>query len=183
MRALILVLVLTLVCSGAALAQDCVIGVFSDPLGQSPPWYWPADGTVFSLYVVLFAEDTVAAAAYSMTYPQGPSGMFLQARFSGPSGSGLVIDEPTGTNVALGECVIGFGNSPVLIDEWMFVVFPGYSDGFVTLGPNTSQHPDFPQYVTCNDLKRDCIADDDFYVGIVSTESTSFGAIKALFGN
>ena len=70
----------TLVClSGSALAQDCIIGVYTDPLGQSPPWYMPTDGQVFSLYVVIFTEDTVAAAAYSMTYPLSASGMFLVA--------------------------------------------------------------------------------------------------------
>ena len=119
-----------------------------------------------------------------MTYPFGPTGMFLQARFTGPSGNGLVIDEPTGTNAALAECVIGFGGLPVVIDEYQFVVFPGFGGGVIDLGPNTSQHPDLPQYVTCADVTVDCEIGPPAYLDwVFPTEDRSFGAIKALFNN
>ena len=164
---------------GAAQAQECLIGVYADPEGTllclDPP------GSGFSLYVVMSVENTVAAAAYSLTY--GP-GMFVQARFSGPSGTGLVIDEPTGTNVALGECVIGFGGAPVLIDEYQFAMFSGQSGEWVDVGPNTSQNPDYPVYVTCNDLTTECAFDEPLLVSwfcTVPADSRSFGSVKSLF--
>jgi hypothetical protein len=145
----------------------------------------------FSVYVVIFTEDTAAAASYSMTFDTTPDGPFLQARFPGPSGGGLIIDEPTGTNVALAECVIGFGGVPVLVDEYEFVVvdsgcpifrcsWPGAT---FRIGSNASQDPDYPQYVNCNDVTKDCAVGPDLEVvnGEVSTESRSFGAVKSLY--
>ena len=110
--------------------------------------------------------------------------MFQQARFTGPSGNGLVIDEATGTNAALAECVVGFGGIPVLIDEYQYVVFPGFGGGYVKIGPNTSQNPDFPVYVTCNDITLECSPGPwlSSYCGF-ATEETSFSTIKSLFTN
>ena len=184
MRTLILVLLVLSMGTSAALAQDCSIAAYGDPAG-TVSWFSPLEGQIFSIYVVMFVENTAAAVAYSMTYPRGPSGMFLQARYTGPSGNGLVIDEPTGTNAALAECVIGFGGHPVLVDEYQFVVFPGFAGGVVEIGPNTSQHPDVPVYVTCNDLTLDCESGADFIVTDppFPTAVTSFSAVKALFAN
>ena len=187
MKLLMLAVALLLCLHGSAPAQECLIGAFGDPEGTQGDCISPYEGEIFSIYVVMFVENTVAAAAYSMTYPTGPSGMFLQARFTGPSGNGLVIDELTGTNAALAECVIGFGGHPVLVDEYQLVVFPGFVGGYVEIGPNTSQHPQFPLYVTCNDLKRECSPDtplvaDAWGCGI-PTERTSFSTIKYLFSN
>lgn len=188
MKQLTLAVALLLCLHGSAPAQDCLIGAFGDPEGTNG---WCANALpaeIVSIYVVMFVENTVAAAAYSMTYPIGPTGMFQQARFTGPSGNGLVIDEPTGTNAALAECVIGFGGNPVLVDEYQFVTFPGFQGGYIEIGPNTSQHPQFPLYVTCNDLKRECSPPDRPLVVVggwcgIPTERTSFSTIKALFHN
>ena len=182
MRTLILVLLVMLMWTSAAQAQDCTIAAYADPEGTRA-CVWAPESQIFSVYVVMFVENTVAAAAYSMTYPIGPSGMFLQARFSGPSGNGLVIDESTGTNVALAECVIGFGGGPVLVDEYQFVVFPGFAGGVIDVGPNTSQHPDLPVYVTCSDATHECTPGRSLWLCDVPTEARSFGTIKSLFQN
>jgi hypothetical protein len=103
-------------------------------------------------------------------------------RSSGPGGDGLVIDEPGGTNVALAECVIGFGGLPVLIDEYVFLALPTFVGGPVPVGPNIDQGP-VPLYVTCNDLIRDC---DVGPTAVITSppfpnDARSFGAVKSLF--
>jgi hypothetical protein len=79
--------------------------------------------------------------------------------------------------------VIGFGAQSVLVDEYLYVAFPCMS-WFVTFSiePNTSQDPDFPQYVTCNDIIKDCDPGPGAYFP-VSNDARSFGAIKALYTN
>ena len=163
-----------------ASAQTCNMAAYADPAGTISI-VDPVESEIFSVYVVMFTEDTAAAAAYSMTVPTGPTWMFLQGRFTGPSGDGLVIDEPTGTNAALAECVIGFGGLPVLIDEYQYVVIPGFAGGIISIGANTSQGP-LPVYVTCNDLTKECEAGADMVVGpVIPTEASSFSSIKSLY--
>jgi hypothetical protein len=176
MKILALVIALALLAIPAA-AQDCTIAAYADPGGmysEDAPDPFVDD----AFYVIIFAEDTVSGAAYSIEIPDG---VLVQARFSGPSGTGLVIDEPTGTNVALVDCVIGFNGAPVLVDEYRYIALYPMLD-FVNLGPNTSQHPDFPQYVTCNDIMRDCALGPPFYLGHVDpVNETGFSAVKALY--
>ena len=142
----------------------------------------PLEGEFISVYVVLFAEDTVAATAYSISFPSLGNTLFLTGRYSGPSGSGLVIDEPDGTNVALAECVVGFGGLPVLVDEYVLFVVAGFNGGLVPVGPNLNQGPT-PVYVTCNDLVRPC---DIGTTAVITSpplpaEVRSFGAVKSLY--
>ena len=163
-----------------AAAQDCTIGAYSNPAGLVYDSF-PTPLELTSLWVLLFAEDTAGAAAYSIEIP---SNIFVQGRILGPSGDGLVIDEPTGTNVALGECAIGFGGLPVIVEEYQFIVFPGFCCALITLGPNTSQDPEFPQYVTCSDVKKDCAVGPSLYIGHADpVGDRSFGAVKALFNH
>jgi hypothetical protein len=176
-------LVLVLASSGVADAQECTIAAYGDPAGT---WsgVQPTEGGFFSFFVVLFSEDTVAAAAYKMTVSGENIDVFLQGRIAGPSGGGLVLDEnppAVGTNVALGECAIGFGGLPVLIEEYIyFAPGTGYL-GTVSFGPNTNQNPDFPEYVTCTDVQKDCSVGPTLYVGFTPIWPTSFSAIKSLY--
>jgi len=172
-----LALVFLLCLAVPASAQDCTISAYADRAGtlsQDNPDPLVLD----SFYVVIFAEATVAGAAYSIEIPDG---VIVQARFTGPSGAGLVIDEPTGTSAALGECVVGFGALPVLVDEYRYIaLYPMFH--LVTLGPNASQDPEFPQYVTCNDMMRDCEAGSPLFLGHGdAVYETSFSAVKALY--
>jgi hypothetical protein len=182
MKRLILVLIF-LLCTTHALAQDCTIAAWGDP-GGTYNWISPSPfpGETFSVYVVLFAENTVAAAAYSITLPGLGNTLFLVSRHSGPGGNGLVIDEPTGTNVALGECVVGFGGLPVLVDEYVLLNFPEFTGGLVPVGPNLNQGPT-PLYVTCNDLIQECEVGPTAVITHppFPNEARSFGAVKSLF--
>jgi hypothetical protein len=179
--AVVFAVALAMTATVASAQTFCNIAAYADAQGTQSTLD-PVEGQTFSVFVVMFTEDTAAAAAYSMTMPSGPTGPFPQARFSGPSGNGLVIDEPTGTNVALGECVIGFGGLPVLIDEYQFVVIPGFAGGHVTIGPNASQDPNFPVYVTCNDLTKTCESGAALVLGaVIDNEASSFSNIKSLY--
>lgn len=193
MRQVLLAVLILMVGSGAAVAQDCTISAYADPAGTSSYMSISA-GRPASFYVVMFAEDTVGAVAYSLTISgqYTMNDLFVQGRFTGPSGNGLVIDESTGTNAALGECVVGFGGHPVLVDEYVIVQLysspagiasRGPSGSFIEVEPNTSQDPDFPQYVNCGDVTKDCTPVLGLWVDglIIPTESRSFGAIKSLF--
>jgi hypothetical protein len=160
-----------------ASAQMCNIAAYGDPNGTESI-VQPTEGQEFSVYIVMFTEDTAAAAAYEMTVP---AGMFLQNNFWGPSGNGLVIEEPEGTNVALGECVIGFTGNPVLVAEYVFVVFDFFLGDEVTLGPNLNQGQT-PVYVTCNDITRDCAVGPGLFVNApIDTDASSFSSIKSLY--
>jgi hypothetical protein len=177
-RSAAIVILSVFLLASPALGQDCAIGVYGNPLGTLVD-YFPTPLELESFYVILFTEDTAAAASYSIEIP---SSVFVQSRFSGPSGDGLVIDEPTGTNVALAECAIGFGGLPVLVDEYRYIVLPGFCCAFITIGPNTSLDRTLPQYVTCNDITRDCDLGPDLYLGHADPiYETSFSAVKSLF--
>lgn len=160
-----------------ASAQTCTMAAYGDANGNSS-LVQPTEAQLFSVYVVMFTEDTASAAAYSMTVPNG---MILQARHSGPNGDGLVIEEPEGTNVALLECVIGFNGNPVLIDEYVFVVFDFFLGGTVEIGPNLAQGTS-PVYVTCNEITRECGVGPGLYVNApIPTDASSFSSIKSLY--
>jgi hypothetical protein len=155
----------------------CNMAAYGDAAGTQSI-VQPTENQPFSVFVVMFAEDTAAAAAYSMSVPFG---MFQQARYTGPNGDGLVIDEPTGTNSALATCVIGFNGFPVLIDEYVFVVFNFFGGGNVDIGPNLNQG-ETPVYVTCNDLARECASGPSLVVSApIPTDATSFSSIKSLY--
>jgi hypothetical protein len=168
----------------SAAAQECTVGVYNDAAGTDTTGC--ADpGQLLTVYVVIFAEDSVAAAAYSLHFEAaGP--LFLQRRVSGPSGNGLVIDDPTGTNVALAECVIGFGGHPVLVDQYEYFMWLPNLGARFWVEPNTAQDPDYPLYVTCTDVIKVCtpgppmeIPPDCWSVGV--SGSRSFGAVKSLY--
>ena len=181
MKAFLSIVAILLVFAGSAPAEECEIGVFADPEGTQSLFY-PPELENFSVYVVMFVEDTVAAAAYHlMMGPEDPAGPFLVGRSTGPSGRGLHIDEPTGTNSALAECVIGFGARPVVVDEYVFVVVRGHG-GLLNfwIEPNVNQDPDFPIYVTCNDIIRECDVGSDLRIPL-SSEARSFSTIKSLY--
>ena len=161
-------------------SAQCSIAAYGDNNGTTS-LVQPIEGQTFSFFIVMFTEDTAAAAAYKMNITNGA---FLQNRIAGPSGSGLVLDETPadiGTNVALAECVIGFGGLPVLVEEYVYFALPGYQ-GTVTLGPNTNQNTTFPEYVTCNDVQKDCAAGAALIIQqVIPTDATSFSQIKSLY--
>jgi hypothetical protein len=168
-----------------AAAQDCVIGVFGDAEGMQSygvDYFITGDEYLyFTVYVVAHVPATIAAASYDITpgplFGSAPIEVFLLDRVLGPTGDGLVIDEETGTNVALTECLNGWGDNPVMIERREYVA-PNYA----VLSANTSQHPDQPVYVTCSDTKLPCDPGPPFVIPeVLPTDAKSFSRIKALY--
>jgi hypothetical protein len=180
--------ILIVAISTVAVAQDCTIAPYADPEGtQSWTWAYPQDGLIrFSVYIVMFTEDVAAAAAYKLVTDGGDGTFFLQSRVAGPSGIGLILDEnpaSIGTNIAFAECAIGFGGLPVLVEEYRYVAIPSSFYGtVVTLEANTNQNPQYPEYVTCNDVQKDCEVGPSLYIQPPDpAEPTSFSSIKSLY--
>ena len=176
--------------SSPALGQECTIAAYADAAGtqsEAAISNWQLDVAEFSIYIVMFVESTANAAAYKATFSGFDNGgWFLQSRVQGSSGQGLFIDEnpaSVGTNVALGECVVGFGGVPVLVEEYQYLVLMGYDGGqSVVLSANTNQDPDAPVYVPCSSTKRQCEVGPEFYVSwIFPAGKSSFGQIKSLY--
>ena len=161
-----------------ASAQNCNIAAYGDA-GGTQSIAQPIEGQTFSVFVVMFTEDTAAAAAYQIDIPGLGVEVFPFARYSGPNGNGLAIDEPEGTSVALAECAIGFGGLPVLVDEYVFQVLPTYAGGVVNVSEHLNQGL---SYVTCNDLIRPCDVGPALLIEpIIPTDATSFSSIKSLY--
>jgi hypothetical protein len=171
-----------------ASAQLCNVAAYADPGGTisivEPTYNWD-EGASFSFYTVMYAEDTANAVAYKLNIDHLNTFLFVQARLAGPSRTGLTLDEnppQIGTNVALGECVIGFGGFPILVEEYQVVTLPGYAGGEVTITQNTNQNDLVPEYATCNGIQKDCASGPALVISVpVPTEATSFGKIKSLY--
>ena len=161
---------------------QCVIAAYADAGGtQSLLDFWIENpGDTISLFVVLFTEDTVGAAAYRMRIPELGSYVFLDEIKVGPSGNGLFIVEPTGINLALTECVFGFGGTPVLAAEYVLMPIPFWDGGHLTIEANTNQGPT-PVYVTCTNVVRPCQPGSALTVFPSAGEALTFGRIKSLY--
>jgi hypothetical protein len=171
-----------------ASAQLCNVAAYADPAGTvslvEPTFNWD-EGASFSFYTVMFTEDTVNAVAYKMNIDHMNTTLFVQDRLAGSDGTGLTLDEnppQIGTNVALGECSVGFGGFPILVEEYRVVTIPGYTGGQVTITQNTNQNDLVPEYATCNNVQKDCASGPALVISIpVPTDATSFGQIKSLY--
>ena len=171
----------------SAAAQDCTIAPYADPEGARSLMNYDVLDRYgqFSIFVVLFAEDAVAAAAYKFSLDGIGVDVFLHSRIVGPTGNGFYLNEDPasiGTNVALTECIFGFGGTPVLVEEYIMQPSPWYSGGIAFLGPNSNQGPESPVYVTCNDVKKPCTVGPQLtLVTVLPTAQTSFSSIKSLY--
>jgi hypothetical protein len=164
-----------------AIAQtNCSIGAYGDA-GGTQNIASPVEGQTFSVFVVLFTEDTAAAAAYSIDIPGLGTEVFTQSISYGPSGLGLHIPEAGGVSVAFGECAIGFTGLPVVVAEYELFALAEYAGGVITVSENTTQGP-VPLYVTCNDIIRTCAEGPSLVVEpVIPTEASSFSSIKSLY--
>lgn len=189
MRQLCISLLTILALASGAAAQDCVLGAYGDAAGTLSLVGYPPDGSgnlEFTFHVVGFLPDNASGAAYAVSLDGLDllgSAVFVTGRSIGPSGDGLYIDEETGTNVALTECVSGWGGNPVLLESYTVLII-GYtaSGGSVSVSANTNQDPQFPVYVTCSGVKKPCQPGPDFYVAeIFPVEETSFSRVKSLY--
>jgi hypothetical protein len=94
----------------------------------------------------------------------------------------LFIDDAGGTNVALGECVFGYGGVPVLVATYNLQASPFWAGGSARVEPNIESFPGLPSYSTCVSELKGCDQGPDLVVrNVVPNEVTSFGSIKSLY--
>jgi hypothetical protein len=183
-KSIAVVFAIALAMTATVASAQCTIAAYGDAAGTqsllSPQL--DAQGDTFSMYIVMFAEDTAAAASYKVNIPGLGVDVFIFDRIAGPSGTGLILDEPTGTNVALTECVYGFFGFPILVEEYVLQPIVGvYAGGQVSVEANVSQGLT-PVYVTCTDIIKSCDAGPALTVNApVDNEATSFSSIKSLY--
>lgn len=194
--ALGLALSLTLV-AGTALAQTpaCSIGVYADPAG-TVGLFQPTEVQAFDVYVVAFTEDVINAAAYSISFPDmfsslNPGGsFFVSGTAYGPSGSGLsvppTLPEDTNETVGLGECAVGFGGLPIVVAKYTCIVTGNNPGGQISLGQHDTLYTELgkAQVNNCTEILKACDIGPSLTVEPpIATDSVSFGAVKALYGN
>lgn len=170
--------------AGTAAAQQCSIGAYADRDG-TVPLFQPTEVVPFEVYVVLFTEDTVNAAAYNISFPDEGNSLFLQGQpLWGPGGGGINIVTPGGNNVGLGECAIGFTGLPVVIACYNVLVTASNPGGTVDILPNPDVDGDNtrPQYSTCQGILKPCEVGPSLLLEPpIATQSESFGAVKSLY--
>lgn len=175
----LLCLLLALAASAETLRARCEIAVYGDPAGLSN-YVDPGFGVPFSVYVLMFTEDTVATASYAMEIEGLGTDIFVLDRIAGPGGSGEIADEETGTNVTLGECASGYERSPVLIEEYVLFAFDHWC-GTVGVAANLSQGTT-PVYVNCTgDVVPCAVGIPLAYCRGLPVTSSSLGAIKSMY--
>jgi hypothetical protein len=165
--------------AGSALAQQCTVGVYADAAG-SDNFFTPIQGQSFNMYVVLHVEDLVdGVGPYDLDIPGLNVELFQFGQGYGPSSSGISINDPGGGyNVGLGECAIGFGGLPVLV-ETRTLFFP-----FHPQGQRTISIVGDPDYSTCPGVVKNCdVGPGLFLDSVVGTTAESWGAVKSLYGN
>jgi hypothetical protein len=196
--ALGLALSLTLI-AGTAFAQTpaCSIGVYADPAG-TVGLFQPTEVQAFDVYVVAFTESVMNAAAYSISFPDlfapvgNPTGtFFVQGTSYGPSGLGLeippVLPEDTNETVGLGECAVGVGGLPIVVAKYTCLVTRDNPGGQICLGQHETLFSELGKAQVNN-----CFTEEQSACDIgpcltveppIATDSVSFGAVKALYGN
>jgi hypothetical protein len=170
---------LAVLSASGAFSEDCTIGVYADPQGSERTLFTglPWGDDEISIYVVMFTEDSAAAASYRLVTNEF---LLIKEQIAGPFEFGLWFDEPTGTNVAFTECAFGFNSTPIVVMEYVIDLrFPEFEPRLpISLEANTSQG-DTPMYVTCNDIMKPC--DIGHTLLPVPNYARSFGSIKSLY--
>lgn len=179
-RTMAAVLALTVVlAAGSAFAQACNVGVYADDAGTLNA-FLPTQGTVFDTYVVIFTEDILdAVGPYTKTGPEGlNTEIFSMGRTYGPSGSGLNIQNADGDNIGLGECAVGFGGQPVVVETESYLI-PFRSNVMRTIAIQGT-----PNYSTCPGVIKPCdVGSSLVLTGVIANVDESWGAVKSLYGN
>jgi len=188
-RVSILVAVLAVVAfANVASAQipqsDCNLGVYADAAGTIRQLE-PTQGQPFTVHVVMYLEGLVTGVAFDLLVPQLGNELFLIGESFGPVGNGINIVSPGGYNIGIGECAVGFGGLPILVSSHTFLM-PGEvtSARTISLAPNLDSDPEAPIFSVCTGQIYVCtISNNLLLTAPITTEDTSFGAVKSLYAN
>jgi len=167
--------------AGSSMAQPpCVVGAYTDAAGTQSA-HVPVLNSFFDVFVVMHIEFAVTGLAYSMTWP--PHVLPIVQGY-GPTGHGLNVPTSGGNNVGLGECALGFNNTPIVVAYYQGFTVNLAGPSEITLGPNTDESLSLPVYADCADHLFECQGVQDLQLaGVIGTEESSFGAVKSLYGN
>jgi len=167
--------------AGSSMAQPaCVVGAYTDAAGIEST-HTPILNSFFDVFVVMHVEFAVTGLAYSMTWPSHV--LPIEAGY-GSDGGGLNVPSSGGNNVGLGECALGFNNTPIVVAHYRgFTIAPANASKII-LGPNTDESLTSPVYADCADHLLECPGVLDLQLdAVIGTEESSFGAVKSLYGN
>ena len=172
--------------AGSAVAQPdpfCVMGVYADGEGTQSV-YVPTQGQEFDIYVVMFAESIVNAAAFQLYIPDLNNQVFLTSETYGPGGGGINIPNSGGYNIGLGECAVGFSGFPIVISRHTLLMpFETIGPRSIIAGPNVLADVDSPLFSDCQGQLYPCNTNSTLLLeSPIATEAVSFGAVKSLFG-
>lgn len=167
--------------AGSSMAQPpCVLGAYTDAAGTQSA-HVPVLNSFFDVFVVMHIEFAVAGMAYSMTWPNHVIPIVVSY---GPHSHGLNVPTEGGNNVGLGECALGFNNTPIVVAHYQGFTVSPHGPSEITLGPNTDENPTSPVYADCADHLLVCDGVQNLQLaGVIGTEESSFGAVKSLYGN
>lgn len=180
-----IILAVAVMAAGAALAQDCVVGVFADPNGTDgyaePPYNNPPYSDPFHVYSILFTEDFANAVAWQVNI-EG-SGTDIIVMNTEPYGN-FLDTQPEGFRMGLGDCVIGFNHTPIRLIRHTLIAAFGTGPRVISVGPNLLEHPTNPIYSTCQSVLLPCRMQSlTVNLSSIPTESESWGSVKALYNN
>lgn len=167
--------------AGSSMAQPpCVVGAYTDAAGTQSA-HVPVLNSFFDVFVVMHVEFAVTGLAYSMTWPSHVLPIVVSY---GRNGRGLNVPSPGGNNVGLGECALGFNNTPIRVAHYQGFTIGLAGPSEITLGPNTDESLTTPVYADCADHLLACGGVQNLQLaGVIGTEDSSFGAVKSLYGN
>lgn len=168
--------------AGSSMAQPpCVVGAYTDAAGTVSA-HVPVLNSFFDVFVVMHVEFAVTGVAYSMTWPAHVLPIVVGYGFNDTKG--LNVPSSGGNNVGLGECALGFNNTPIRVAHYQGFTIALAGPSEITLGPNTDEDPASPVYADCADHLLVCGGVADLQLaGVIGTEESSFGAVKSLYGN
>ena len=169
-------------------SAQCTFGVYADAEGTQTsavaqrnlgsPIYQ------FDVYYVMYVEDFVLGAAWNREVT-GASSLIGATQDYDPSSQFLEVTE-YGFRMGLGDCQIGFGGNGVYVLKETLILEDDYSDNetYVTVLPNALEDPNSVVYSDCSQEATLHLCDGMgslTILSIIPAESTSFGAVKALF--
>lgn len=184
-RTMIAVVAILIAMSAGSVMAQCTVGVYGDA-DATVGFVQPIEGQNFDVYVVIFAENLISAASYSLDIPRLNVDLFNLTTTYGPSAGGFNLLSVNGENVGLGECAIGFNGNPIVIARHEMLMLPLFFDGprTISVGGNCDEDCNNPVMSSCNGVISVCDSGATLLVdGVIATQSASFGAVKSLFSN
>lgn len=169
-------------------SAQCVFGVYADAEGTQTAVVAQRDlgNPIFALevYYVMYVEDFVSGAAWNREVTGAFALLGSQQNYD-PLQQFLEVT-PDGFRMGLGDCHVGYGGNAVFVLWETLILEDDYSDGtgLIQVLPNPLQSETEVIYTDCSQdaVKKPCDGMGSLFIAsIIPAESSSFGAVKALY--